>query len=52
LISLSSATRIDSLPSVPAPLDAASLGSRAVGSKAPCVEKRAASEVARTGLIR
>jgi hypothetical protein len=39
-------------PSLPAPLDAASLGSGAAGSKASSAEKRAASEVARTGLIR
>ena len=37
---------------MPAPLDAASLGSGAAGSKASSAEKRAASEVARTGLLR
>jgi hypothetical protein len=51
LISLSSATRIERLPSVRTSLGA-SLGSGAAGSKASSAEKRAASEVARTGLIR
>ena len=52
LISLSSATRIESPPAGRTTLDVSTGSTEAPGSNTSSVEKRAASETARTGLIR